>query len=215
MDSNTPHPQALHALNRHRKLLRIVYPAAEEAAELSRLFFDEVSDRPLDNSLYSHLFRFHIFERTSPREMQMVHGYTLSLLPLTGLEFQRLGDRIRLWRATRDGRLPPIGDSPGRQDFCSQPQMPLFSDMEMRALTADPGKLVLLWEVDSHLSLSRLQLVCPLGWTDIWSPGEVHWSIDVPHPANWIEPFQDDAASDHDIDLGSTGAGGSDPEDEG
>ena len=214
MDSNTPHPQALHALNRHRNLLRIVYPAAEEATEVARHFFEDVPNRPFDGSLFSHMVRYHVHERTSPRNVQMMHGYTQTLLPLTGLEFQRLGDRIRFWRATRDGKLPPIGDSPGRQDFCDQPQVPLFSDMEMRALTADPGKLVLLWSIDSQSSLSRLQLACPLGWTNIWRPGEAHWIIDVPHPATWIQPFQDEIAGDHEIGFGSAGSGGSDPESE-
>lgn len=115
-----------------------------------------------------------------------------------------MGDRLRCWKATEDQEVPAPGDSAGRIEFCRQPIEPLFPPDSCSII--NPGRLVVLWDIDNNLGLTHLWLACPKRLESIWKPVETYWKLIVPHPANWIEPTADFSESgDYDLGLSDTG----------
>jgi len=198
MNSNPPPPEALQALLKHRPLLQHFYGAFETAAELSAQHLHRPDCFP-DAHFYSHSVRYEAARLSLPLRGEL--GFALFILPMTGLEVLSAGDRLRFWKATDEGEIPPAGDSPGRLLFIEQEQPPLF-DASAFAIH-DPAKLVVLWDVDSSLSLKLFKLACPKNWENQWRSPETHWIIDIPHPATWIEgeDFGGDGLDDFGLDL--------------
>lgn len=179
------------------------FSALEAATELAREFFNQPGHQP-DPHYLGHTVRYHVARLSLDPSFQASHGFRLYVMPNTGLEVISNGDRIRIWKATFDEEIPAPGDSSGRLDFCDQPQQPLF---EPGAYAQNPGKLVLLWDVDSNNSLSLVKFACPWYWDNAWKSPETHWNERVPHPANWveIESFNADGDDGFGLELDDTG----------
>lgn len=199
MESNDD-PRGIQARQKHRAFLTHAYSALEAATELARGFFYQ-PDHPSDGSLFSHLVRYHFARQSRDPDLGAQFGFRLHVLPNTGVEVISRGDRIKVWRATEDsettGLVPAPGDSAGRLRFCDQPQAPLFAEGLYQIL--NPGKLVLLWDIDFAGALSLVRLACPWYWDTPWELPKTHWNIPVPHPAEWIES---DDFTEQDLGLG-------------
>jgi len=182
-ESNPLPPQALRALRRHRPTLCQLTGSFEYATEYAR---DLLRGRHHDGSYLCHTIRYGVAEDLLRSGWTASHFRTLAN---SGLELLSAGDLLRCWKATADQEIPATGDSTGRKEFCEQPNEPLFPPVTYR--NADPSRLVVLWDLDDNLSLSHLWLACPKRLDSIWKPVEAYWVLQVPHPANWIEPTQD------------------------
>lgn len=151
---------------------------------MTKEYFRQPGYQP-NGHFFGHMVRYHVARLCQAPDLKATHGFTLNVMPNTGLDVVSSGDRIRIWKATFDEEIPAPGDSNGRLDFCDQPQMPLF---EQGLYTIqNPGKLVLLWDVDSGQNLSVVRLACPRVWESLWKSPETHWNVTVPHPALWVE----------------------------
>lgn len=123
-------------------------------------------------------------------------GFELYRLPLDGIEIRYNGCRIRHWKANEDGELPPPRGSQTKLEYYQQELFPLSAYGPDALLL----KLVALWELDEHQNLSSVKLVCPSGSDDNWEPSQIHWSIDIPHPATDLSGPPEFGAPDKDID---------------
>lgn len=171
------------ALERLTPVTSLIYRALEYGTEEARKFFE--GGRPVDPHLFSGLVRYHSREFLRGGEHSNL-GFTLQNLSNIGLKIFYARFILRLWKATDDGHLPPPGISASRAAFYNQP-LPLFdSEDELLLVT----RLAVLWDVNSNLSLSEVTLVCPSAGVVAWKPGESHWEIPVPHPAEAVQPHE-------------------------
>lgn len=206
VDDPPPPPHAYLALDRHKASLSYLYSIFEHATERAK----DLLKKPglhHDGSFHCHLVRYLVSNKVRDSAPQTTHGFRFFPLPNTGLEILSTNDRIRIWKAIGDGEIPPPGDSIGRQDYCDQPDDPtLFSPHEYAII--NPGRLVLLWDLDASFSLNRFELACPREWNSIWKSPKAHWKLPVPHPANWIQSadnFTGDTDDDFGLDLDALG----------
>jgi hypothetical protein len=176
--------EALRALAKHREPLRLFYGIYESGTERARALIRQPGFH-YDHSFLCHAVRYFVSNKALSKEDQQKSSYRFIQLPNTGIEIQSRGDRIRFWKANGDGEIPPPGDSQGRQDFCKQPIAPLF-DPDQYSLY-DSGRLIVLWDLDGSLNLSRFELACPREWESAWKSPKSHWKIAIPHPAMWLE----------------------------
>jgi len=211
LTKDPPPPHAYRTLYRHKSTLSFFYRAVEAATERAR----DLLRKPglhYDGSFYCHLVRYLITNKAISQETQKRYGFRFFPLPNTGLEVLSDGDRIRIWKATGEGEIPPPGDSAGRQAFCDQPIDPTLFAPEDYAIV-NPGRLVLLWDTDTSLGLNRFDLACPWEWKTIWDSPKAHWQLAVPHPATWITPVEDFKSKEEDFELDLDALGDEQPED--
>lgn len=169
------------ALEHLAPVTALVYRALEYGTEQARQFFED--GRPVDPHLFSSLVRYHSREYLK-RDDHTDVGFRLQSLSNTGVKIIYNRFILRLWKATDDGHLPPPGISASRAAFYNQP-LPLFDSNDELLLVT---RLAVLWDVNSNLSLSEVTLVCPSESQEAWKPGQSHWEIPVPHPAEAVQP---------------------------
>lgn len=165
-----------------RPILDVLYPIFERAvAETQKYMHSKMeefrgSDRelPLDPYVFSQLVRFHASELLDSKEVASV-GFLFHRLPNSGIYIEYRGYQIRVWKAD-EGQFPAPGNSHAKQDFYQQELFP-----EIR-----PRKLAVLWESLINGAVSLI-LACPSGEGDPWQPGQSHWEVTVPHPAQSIQ----------------------------
>ena|ERR1700761_823467 len=198
-------PQALRALRRHRDTLSQLTGSFEYATEYAR---EHLRGRHRDFAYHCHLIRYCVAEDLLRAGWNGTHFRTLAN---SGLEIMSVGDRLRCWKATSDQEIPPTGDSSGRKQFCNQLTEPLFPPASCGII--NPGRLIVLWDLDENFGLDHLYLACPKNLKSIWKPVTAYWILRVPHPADWIEPTQDFRESG-DFDFGLDKASSDDSDDE-
>lgn len=180
------------ALNRLGPLPLLIYRAFEHAVEKAKVHF--LHERiPFSPWGFGNLVRCHAF---SYLEKNNQLGFELHRLPLDGIEIRYNGCRIRHWKAGEDGELPPPRGSLTKLDYYQQELFPPSAYGPDSILL----KLVALWELDEQRNLSVVKLVCPSGSDDDWEPGQVHWTVDIPHPATSLSGPSEFGTSDEDID---------------
>ena len=163
-------------------VLDVLYPIFEKAvAETQKYMQSKIeefrgidTEIPLDPYVFSQLVRFHASELLDSKELVSV-GFLFHRLPNSGIFLEYKGYQIRVWKAD-EGQLPAPGNSHAKQDFYQQELFP-----EIR-----PKKLAVLWESVVNGAVSLI-LACPSGEGDPWQPGQSHWEITGPHPAQLIE----------------------------
>jgi len=181
------------ALEKLGPVASLIHRALEYGTEHARLFFED--GRPVDPHLFSGLVRYHSREFLKRDEYKSL-GFTLQGLSNIGVKIVYSRFILRLWKATDDGLLPPPGLSAAKVAFYSQP-LPLFDANDEPVLVT---RLVVLWDVNSQLSLSEVTLVCPSGSVETWKPGTSHWEIPIPHPAEAIQVHESLTTSPDDLE---------------
>lgn len=198
------------ALERLSPVTALVYRALEYGTEQARIFFED--GRPVDPHLFSGLVRYHSREFLKGDEHQEI-GFKIHSVSNIGMKITYNRFLLRIWKATDDGLLPPPGLSVSRAAFYNQP-LPLFDSNDEPLLVT---RLAILWDVNSNLSLSEVTLVCPSESVEAWKPGQSHWEIPVPHPAEATLPHESLTTPPEDLeDLGLVAlniASGQDPDD--
>jgi hypothetical protein len=158
-------------------LLSPLYRFIEEGAADANSFFHQRGEKPHDPWLYPHIVRWHTCNGLDDlKQTNATLDYEAADLPMAGIEIAYSGHTIKVFKAT-DGVLPAAGRSPNRQAFFNGN---LFGEDEE---VFERANLAVIWDVDAHGSLILMQLVCPKAGSPTWKPGEVHWAVDIPHPA--------------------------------
>jgi hypothetical protein len=181
------------ALERLSPVLSILYALIEEGVTDSLLFFEE-RGKPIHNVVFASLVRLklweHVESRTGAADLQCKVVYKGNI----GVRVIYNGSTIAVWKADKDGNLPPCGESGQRQNFYTQTLIP-----EMYGSDALPTKLALLWDRNKSGVLT-LRLVAPKGYNSFWKSGLIHWDIDVPHPAKTIAATTDVTSGAEEMD---------------
>jgi len=163
-------------------LLALLYQGIEQAIEKVRTHF---SDHVLMYSPYafSNLVRCHLHDFLGPAKAGAL-GFKVWRLPLDGIELDYKGCWIKAWKG--DDELPPPR-SGTNEEYCYQPSL-----FPLGAPGAPPRRLVVTWELNGDMSLKALFLICPK-----WDGAEdVHWIVDIPHPATTMSGGEHFASSD-------------------
>jgi hypothetical protein len=168
---------ALQTLNRTWDLHQFIYRSVEKNIEIVKAEFEI---RPYDPWYFSHRVRYlTCCDLDSADKTTLAFERTPQALSAIDLRYN--GCHFKVWKTT-DGELPITGTSAHRCEFVSQPYLEHFFDA-LQGEAVIPMNLVLLWEVDSSLGLSSMQLVCPKNFENFWKSGEAYFSRSVPHPA--------------------------------
>jgi|ERR1044071_1894908 hypothetical protein len=166
-----------------------VYGALERAIADSTAFFPQGDS--VDPFLFPNLVRYyaHRYLKGAPEE---IDGFLIERLSNNGIFFVFGAYRIRVWKAD-EGQLPAPGNSDRRLEFFEQPE--LFPGMRLM-------KLAIIWDTTNKGTLRNLMLVCPKGdgnpSTEI---GQVHWQIEIPHPATNIKAAEAAQVVGDDLEL--------------
>lgn len=174
-------------------LMTILYDLIEAGVEGSRTYFLE-RGKPIHPVAFATLVRLKLWEDVEDRALEAGLICRVLLRSNVGIRVFYNGSTIAIWKADRDGKLPPCGDSPQRQLFYSQTTLP-----EMYGSDALPAKLALLWDLN-NAGLLTVKLVAPKGYESFWKSGLIHWEIDVPHPAKRIAATTDLASGAEEMD---------------
>lgn len=173
-------------------LLRILYTLIEDGVEGARVYFVE-RRRPVHNVVFASLVRLRVWEEIEKRALAAGITCRVVYKGNVGVRVIYNGSTIAIWKADKDGKLPPCGESEQRQLFYTQTVLPeVYGDGTI------PKKLALLWNKNG--GLLRVQLVAPKGYASFWKSGLIHWAEDVPHPAKTIAAATDLASGAEELD---------------
>ena len=168
---------AQQTLDRTWDLHQFIFRKLERNIEIVRAEFQE---RPYDPWYFSHRVRYLTCCDLDSADKGKLDFKRIPQA-LSAIDLVYKGCHLKVWKTT-DGELPITGSSPHRCEFMSQPYLQNF--FEAMSIEAEiPMNLVLLWEVDSSLGLSSMQLVCPKNFETFWKSGESFFTKPVPHPA--------------------------------
>ncbi len=184
---------AKQAVQRLEPLLRIVYTLIEEGVADALAYF-EARKKPIHNVVFATLVRLKVWDEVVARTGKADIQCRVQFKANVGVRVICNGTTIAIWKADKDGKLPPPGDSEQRQLFYSQTTLP-----EMYGSDALPSKLALLWERGKN-GILTIKLVAPKGYDTFWKSGLIHWEIDVPHPAQAIAAATDLASGAEEMD---------------
>lgn len=164
-------------LEKVQPLLAIIYTLLEAGVAEAHQWFQQ-RKKPVNRVAFAMLVRLKIFEDLEAKTQAAGLKCRVMLLANVGVRVKFNGSTIAIWKADKDGQLPPCGESDRRQDFYRQDTLP-----DMYGSDAVPPKLALLWEANGPLAV---KLVAPRGFNSLWTAGQIHWEIDVPHPAKAV-----------------------------
>lgn len=173
-------------------LLAIIYTLIEDGVELARIYFLD-RKKPVHNVVFATLVRLRVWEEIEKRAQAAGITCRVVYKANVGVRVIYNGSTIAIWKADKDGKLPPCGESEQRQLFYTQTVLP-----EVYGGGVLPKKLALLW--DKNAGALRVQLVAPKGYVSFWKSGLIHWAEDVPHPARAIAASTDLASGAEELD---------------
>lgn len=169
-------------------LLTIIYTLIEVGVEDSKAYFQK-RKKPVHNVVFASLVRLKIWEEVEEQTRAAGINCRVVLRANVGVRVVYNGTTIAIWKADKDGKLPPCGESEQRQLFYTQTTLPYMNGSDVL-----PKKLALIWNPDERGVLA-VTLVAPKGYVSLWKSGLVHWDIKVPHPAKSIMATTDHLAS--------------------
>lgn len=184
---------AKQAADRLAPVLKIIYTLIEEGVADALVFFEK-RHKPIHNVVFATIVRLKVWDEVEARTGAADLQCRVQFKANVGVRVIYNGTTIAIWKADKDGKLPPPGESEQRQLFYSQTVLP-----EMYGSDALPSKLALLWERGKDGVLT-LKLVAPKGYDTFWKSGLIHWEIDVPHPAQTIAAATDLASGAEEMD---------------
>jgi len=181
------------ALQRLAPLLKILYALIEEGVAESLVYFQN-RKQPIHNVVFATLVRLRLWEEIEKRTGAADINCRVVFKANVGIRVIYNGSTIAIWKADKDGKLPPCGESEQRQLFYSQTVLP-----EMYGSDALPSKLALLWDRNNKGMLT-VKLVAPKGYETFWKSGLIHWDVDIPHPAKTIAATTDLSSGAEELD---------------
>ena len=171
-------PTPEHTLHQLSPLIAIVYALLEEGVADAYEYFQQ-RKWPINRPAFAMMVRLSVFQQLEAKTAAANLKCSVIRKANVGVGIRVPGSTINMWKADKDGQLPPCGESRTRQGFYRQWRLP-----EIYGGDGLPPKLALLWE--SNGGPLTLKLVAPRGFNSLWSPGIAHWEIDVPHPAKAV-----------------------------
>lgn len=166
---------ALHSLFR-RAYTEVVEP-----------FFAGLVERPLDESVATHLLRYEVLTNLRIYGIDVFEDpesdATLGLkqLPQNGIEGTHGAYRFKV-RRSRDGSVPPAGDSERLQRFYNQGQMVLPGFDEGEDAATRHFNVLFLWNFDAAYGEFKLNLAMPISCGGAYGKVMVHFNVPVPNP---------------------------------
>lgn len=171
-------PTPEHTLKQLAPLLAILFALLEEGVAEAHEYFQQ-KKYSINRPAFAMLVRLSVFQKLEAATTTANLKCRVVKKANVGIGVRVPGATINIWKADKDGKLPPCGESSTRQSFYTQARLP-----EIYGGDGLPPKLALLWE--SNGGPLALKLVAPRGFKTLWTPGEAHWEIDVPHPAKAV-----------------------------
>jgi hypothetical protein len=187
-----PIATAEQTLQRLRPLLVIIYALIEAGVEDARAWFQQ-RGKPIHRVVFADIVRLKVFEELETRARAAGLNCRVIYKGNVGIRAIYNGSMIAVWKADKDGKLPPCGESDQRQRFYTQAVLP-----HMYGSDALPPRLALLWEPSD--GLLAVKLVAPRGFNSLWTAGLSHWEIAVPHPAKTLTATTDLASGAEELD---------------
>ncbi|MEP7355106.1 MAG: hypothetical protein ABI824_17900 [Acidobacteriota bacterium] len=185
---------AQQTLDRTWDLHQFLYRSIEKNVATMR---DRMKDLPYDPWYFSHSVRY-----LTCCDLDASHVPNLDFVrqpqALSAIDLTYRGCHIKVWKST-DGELPITGNSTHRQSFIAQPYLQNY--FESLPEVEIPMNLAMLWEVDSNLELSSMNLVCPKRFETFFKSGETFFSKAIPHPAIEIKIEADFTSQPLDLDI--------------
>lgn len=181
------------ALRRLSPLLRVIYGLIEEGVADALAYFEE-RQAPIHNVVFATLVRLKLYYGLAARAGASDIQCSVELKGNVGVRAKYQGTTIAIWKADKDGNLPPCGESEQRQLFYTQTILP-----DVYGIDSLPSKLALLWERNTNGTLT-VKLVAPKGYDTFWKSGLIHWEVDVPHPAQAIAATTDITSGAEELD---------------
>lgn len=198
MSTNPPDPETV--LARLSSLMRLLYEAFETAVSNAKAYFD-TRNKPINRWLLPALVRYEVKEFLAEHghKAEEEEEFAQADIPNNGLLLRAAEYQTRILKADQGG-VPAPGSSKARQDYFNQ-QLPLGFD-NVASEGQSHYNLVLVWDVDENYVLKGLRLAYPRSGTA--NSVELHWIVDVPHPALTISrdtPSTREPAEDLAIEL--------------
>ena len=180
---NVPSPEEV------QKDLELIVPTIHTALEHGTLkardFFErEDPDGLVDRYLAPNLVRYWAKRYLQNAGLQVSEEqaeFNLTPLPNNGLCLSFGRYRLRILKSD-DGDPPVPGDSVSRQNFYHQISI-VYVTEEGAEIHEDVRNLLILWNIDRPYNLTGLSLAYPKSGKDTKASVQVHWHVQIAHPA--------------------------------